>query len=114
MGARFSHVFMLTSDLAAERRLLVEVIGLAAVLDEGSYIRIGGAGGFHIGIEQGRPGPCDGMEVNIEVEDVEEVFERLDTAGVRTEGRPQPQEWGARHVWFRDIDGRRMSVFSND
>jgi catechol 2,3-dioxygenase-like lactoylglutathione lyase family enzyme len=113
MTARFSHLFIVTSDLAAERRLLVDVIGLEAVLEEGSYVRIGG-GAFHIGIEEGLPGRNDGTEINIEVDDVDEMYERFGAAGVETEGRPHRQEWGARHVWFRDVDGRRMSVFSND
>ncbi len=112
MSARFSHIFMLTSDLVAERRLLVDVIGLEVVVEEGNYLRVGGGGGFDVGLEEGSATNCEGTEITIEVDDVDAVYERLVTAGVPTEGRPGPQEWGARHVWFADVDGRRLSVFA--
>ena len=53
MGARLSHVFMVVSDLEAQRRLLVDVVGLHVLLDEGEYVRIGGDGGFNLGLEEG-------------------------------------------------------------
>lgn len=113
MGSRLSHLFMLTSDLQAERRLLVEVIGLEVLAEEDGYLRIGGAEGFHLGLEQGDPGSAGGIEINIEVDDVEVTYRRLLDGGVRVEGPPQEQEWGAHHVWFEDLDGRRMSAFSS-
>ena len=113
MGARLSHVFMVVSDLEAQRRLLVDIVGLQVLLDEGTYVRIGGGGGFHLGLEEGaHPSSCDGLEVNIQVDDVDGTHRQLVEAGVVVEGPPENQEWGGRHVWFRDVDGRRMSVFS--
>lgn len=112
MGARLSHVFVLVSDLAAERHLLVDVIGLEVLVDEGGYLRVGGNGGFHLGLEQGEPGVAGGIEINIEVDDVGAAYARLVEAGVPVEGPPKDEEWGARHVWFRDVDGRQLSVFS--
>jgi catechol 2,3-dioxygenase-like lactoylglutathione lyase family enzyme len=104
---------MVVSDLEAQRRLLVDVVGLEVLLDEGDYVRIGGEGGFHLGLEEGAPGPPrDGLEINIQVDDVDGVHRRLVDAGVLVEGPPEDQEWGARHVWFEDVDGRRWSVFS--
>jgi catechol 2,3-dioxygenase-like lactoylglutathione lyase family enzyme len=104
---------MLTSDLHAERRLLVEVVGLEVLAEEDGYVRIGGGEGYHVGLEQGDPGSTSGIEINIEVDDVEVTYRRLLDAGVRVEGPPQEQEWGAHHIWFEDVDGRRMSVFSS-
>ncbi len=113
MGARLSHVFMVVSDLEAQRRLLVDIVGLQVLLEEGEYVRIGGQGGFHLGLEEGPHGsPCNGLEINIQVDDVDEVHRRLVDAGVPVEGPPEDQEWGGRYVWFRDVDGRRLSVFS--
>ena len=86
MGARLSHVFMVVSDLEAQRRLLVDVVGLHVLLDEGEYVRIGGDGGFNLGLEEGARGSsCDGLEMNIQVDDVFEVHRRLVDAGVRVE-----------------------------
>lgn len=113
MGARLSHVFMVVSDLEAERRLLVDIVGLQVLLEEGEYVRIGGQGGFHLGLEEGPHGSrCDDFEIDIQVDDIEEVHRRLVEAGISVEGPPEQQEWGGRHVWFRDVDGRRLSVFS--
>jgi catechol 2,3-dioxygenase-like lactoylglutathione lyase family enzyme len=103
---------MVVSDLEAQRRLLVDVVGLRVLLDEGDYVRIGGDVGFHLGLEEGiRRSSCDGLEINIQVDDVDGTHRRLLEAGVLVEGPPEEQEWGGRHVWFRDVDGRRMSVF---
>jgi catechol 2,3-dioxygenase-like lactoylglutathione lyase family enzyme len=113
VGARLSHVFMVVSDLEGQRRLLVDVVGLQVMLEEGEYVRIGGQGGFYIGLEEGVHGsPCDDLEINIQVDDVEEVHRRLVEAGILVEAPPEDQEWGGRHAWFRDVDGRRLSVFS--
>jgi len=62
---------MVVSDLEGQRRLLVDVVGLQVVREEGEYVRIGGQGGFHLGLEEGpHASPCDGLEVNIQVDDV--------------------------------------------
>ncbi len=109
--ARLSHVFVVTSDLAAMRRLLVDGIGLEVLQEEAGYLRLGGGGGFHLGIEQGDPGPPNSIELTIEVDDVDEAHARASAAGVRFDGPPRATEWGARHAWFVDHDGRRMSIF---
>lgn len=112
MGTRFSHIFMLVSNLEAQRRLFVDVLGLRILAEHPGYLQVGGDDGFHIGIEEGDPGPPNAMEITIWVDDVDAMYERLVEAGVDVEGPPQDQEWGARHAWFRDGDGRRMSIYS--
>lgn len=57
MTTSLSHLFMLVSDLAAQRRLFVDVLGLQVLVEYPGYVRVGGGGGFHIGMEQGSPGP---------------------------------------------------------
>src|SRR3990172_376052 len=106
MGTSLSHIFMLVSDLDAQRRLFVEVLGLSVLAEYPGYVRVGGSDGFNIGMEQGEPGPPIG------VDDVDETYFRLKRAGVEVEAPPQDQDWGARHAWFRDSDGRRMSIHS--
>jgi catechol 2,3-dioxygenase-like lactoylglutathione lyase family enzyme len=103
---------MIVSDLEVEVRLLVDVVGLEVLVREDGYVRVGGNGGFSIGMEQGRPTTGDDVEINIEVDDVDAAYGRLIEAGVEVEGPPEQQEWGARHLWFRDVDGRRMSLFT--
>lgn len=112
MVVRLSHLFMIVSNVEAQVRLLVNVVGLELLVQEEEYVRVGGNGGFYIGMEQGNPSVGDDVDINIEVDDVDAAYGRLIEAGVEVEGPPEQQEWGARHLWFRDVDGRRMSLFT--
>jgi catechol 2,3-dioxygenase-like lactoylglutathione lyase family enzyme len=103
---------MPVADLAAARRFWTEVIGLEVLAEYPGYVRVGGGDGFHIGLEQGDPGPGTTTEISVQVDDVDTVHRRLVEHGVEVEGPPQDQPWGARHCWLRDPDGRRMSVFT--
>lgn len=108
---RLSHLFVLTRDLDRARRFFGDALGLSVMSDGTGYMRVEGSGGFHIGMEEGDPGPPNSIEITIEVDDVDEVYRRAVAAGVEFEGPPGDQPWGARHAWFRDPDGRRMSIF---
>lgn len=108
MSAEFSHIFLLVSDLEAQRHLFVDILGLSILAEHSGYLRIGGCDGFHIGMEEGSPGPPNAMEITIRVDDVDQMYERLGEAGVEVESPPK----GARHAWFRDGDGRRLSIYS--
>src|SRR5215216_5855506 len=100
---------MVVSDLEGQRRLLVDVVGLQVVREEGEYVRIGGQGGFHLGLEEGpHASPCDGLEVNIQVDDVVRYIDVWWKLG--SPSRPSGATGvGGRYVWFRDVDGHRMS-----
>ena len=103
---------MIVSNVEAQVRLLVDVVGLELLVQEQEYVRVGGNGGFDIGMEQGRPSVGDDVDINIEVDDVDAAYGRVIEAGVEGEGPPEQQEWGTRHLCFRDVDGRRMSLFT--
>jgi catechol 2,3-dioxygenase-like lactoylglutathione lyase family enzyme len=110
LAGRLSHLFMLTSDLDASRRLFVGLLGLEILTDEGGYLRVGGGGGFHLGIEKGEAGPSPGLEIVVAVDDVDQAYLALERGGIAVEAPPEEQPWGVRHLWFRDHDGRRLSV----
>jgi catechol 2,3-dioxygenase-like lactoylglutathione lyase family enzyme len=112
-GARLSHLFVHVRDLAAARRFYVEKLGLALLMEELGYIRVGGGEGFHIGMEEvpdeiGAPG----IEIAVAVHDVDETFARLRDEGIEFESEPQDMPWGARHAWLRDPSGYRLSIYS--
>jgi catechol 2,3-dioxygenase-like lactoylglutathione lyase family enzyme len=112
---RFSHLFLFVSDLERSRRFYADLLGLEVLMKEPGYLRLGGGGGFHIGMEQGDPERVGaaGVELEIEVDDVDAEFTRLSAAGVDFEGPAADQPWGARHAWFTDPDGYRMSIWSS-
>jgi catechol 2,3-dioxygenase-like lactoylglutathione lyase family enzyme len=112
VATELTHLFMRTRDLSAAKHFWVEQLGLEVLADAGGYLRVGGGRGFHIGLEQGDPGPANATEVAVRVDDVDAVYQRLAQTGVQFESAPEDQEWGARHAWLRDHDGRRMSIYS--
>jgi catechol 2,3-dioxygenase-like lactoylglutathione lyase family enzyme len=113
-NARLSHLFVLVSDLERSRRFYVDTLGLEVLMDGAGYVRLGGAGGFHIGMEEGSPEQIgsDGIEIVIHVDDVDRRYEEMSAAGIVFDSAPADQPWGARHAWLRDPDGYRLSIFS--
>jgi catechol 2,3-dioxygenase-like lactoylglutathione lyase family enzyme len=105
---------MEAGDLEKTRRFWTEAIGLELLEDRGPYIRVGGGGGFAIGIEQASPGRVSGAgpEITVRVDDVDAAVVRLRELGVEV-ADPCDQPWGARHAWLRDPDGRPMSIYSS-
>ena len=112
-GTRLSHLFVLVSDLERARRFYVDGLGLDLLMDTPGYIQVGGGGGFHLGIEAGRPEnvSAPGIEIVIQVDDVDRRHQELVASGVRFSGPPEDQEWGARHAWLTDPDGYRLSIY---
>jgi lactoylglutathione lyase len=102
------------SDLARSREFYADTLGLDLLMEEPGYVRVGGGGGIHLGIEQGKQEQVGavGVELVLEVDDVDRRYRELVAAGVDFDGAPEDQEWGARHAWFRDPDGYRLSIFS--
>lgn len=115
MQPQLTHLFMEVADLARARWFWTEAIGLELLDDRGPYIRVGGGGGFAIGIEQAADGQVSppGPEINVRVDDVDAVVARLRDLGIEIIEDPTDQPWGARHAWLRDPDGRRMSIYSS-
>lgn len=104
---------MEVGSLERARWFWVEAIGLAVLEDRGPYIRVGGNGGFAIGIEQspsGKPS-SESPEIVVRVDDVDSAVARLQGLGVEV-GPAQDQPWGWRHVWLKDPDGRPVSIYS--
>lgn len=116
MKSRFSHLFMHVTDLARSRDFYTGVVGLEVLREEPGYLRVGGESGFHIGMEQRSPElvGAAGVEISIHVDDVAAEYERMRGLGVRFDAPPDAQDWGAVHAWFRDPDGYRLSIFSED
>jgi len=112
--ARLSHLFVLVSDLARTRAFYVDALGLQALMEENGYLRVGGAGGFHMGMEEGSPDQIGsaGIEIVIQVDDVDRRYQEMLAGGIAFDSAPADQPWGARHAWLHDPDGYRLSIFS--
>ena len=98
-------------SLEAARRLYVELLGLDVLIDDGGYVRVGGHGGFHVGLEEEPSGEIKQADLVVRVDDVDATVGRLRAAGVEVT-EPENQPWGARHAWLHDPDGRPISIFT--
>ena len=111
--AALSHVFLHVASLAVTRSFYVDLIGLVVLADEPGYLRLGGGGGFRLGIEERGPEEIGsaGMQLVIRVTDVDTTAALLRSAGVDVRD-PADQEWGARHAWLHDPDRYPVSIFT--
>ncbi|HET9521788.1 MAG TPA: VOC family protein [Candidatus Limnocylindrales bacterium] len=122
MASSLSHLFFHVRDLAAARAFWAGLLELEVLVDEGGYLRLGGADGFHIGMEQwpddqmpppinpsGTPAGPD-LEIVVGVDDVELTCKRLRVAGFPVILGPMETPWGTLHAWTRDPEGRSVSV----
>jgi catechol 2,3-dioxygenase-like lactoylglutathione lyase family enzyme len=110
--AELSHLFITVTNLAAARAFWTEAVGLATLVDEGAYVRVGGGEGFLMGIEEAAAEARPEVEVVVRVPDVDATYQQMTAAGIEFEAAPADMPWGARHAWLRDPDGRRVSLYS--
>ena len=112
-GPGFSHCFLHVVNLERTRAFYVGNLGLVVLAEGGGYLRLGGGGGFDVGVEE-RPASevgAPGMELELQVPDVDALATALRDAGIDLT-EPSDQEWGARHAWLHDPDGYRLSIWS--
>ena len=114
MQPHLTHLFLLVGDLERAKWFWTEAIGLRLIEDSRGYIRVGGDNGFDIGIEEGsiESAPVGCPEITVRVEDVDAATKRLSDHDVMITDGLTDTEWGARHTWLLDPDGRRMSIYS--
>lgn len=111
--ARLSHLYATVTDLARARAFWTEVLGLEVLVNGGEYLRVGGEGGFSMGMETAQEGDAPELEVVLRVADVDATYERLQVQGIECFGPPEEMPWGARHIWLRDPDGHSISIYSS-
>ncbi len=53
-------------------------------------------------------------DVSIEVDDLDEVYQRITEAGIAIEYGPASEPWGVRRFYVRDPFGRLLNILSHD
>jgi catechol 2,3-dioxygenase-like lactoylglutathione lyase family enzyme len=112
-GPGFSHCFLHVADLDRTRAFYVDRLGLEVLAEGGGYLRLGGGGGFDVGVEERAASEvgAPGIELDLRVPDVDALATALRDGGFDLT-EPSDQEWGARHAWLHDPDGYRLSIWS--
>ncbi len=98
-----SHVFI-ASDEFAQVSAAFRMLGLETLMgdpeDPGNYVRFGGNGGFHAGLEStAESGNAPMMQLNIRVDDVDAARQSLVAEGFDVPP-PRVEPWGAKHTQF--------------
>jgi catechol 2,3-dioxygenase-like lactoylglutathione lyase family enzyme len=112
-GIRLHHVMLYVSDVARSVAFY-ETLGLQTVESDHDYARLTFPGGGDLALHPsgGEALGSPGARLYLEVQDVDETFEGLVSAGIEFEGPPKSMEWGWRHVYLLDPDGHQLSLFT--
>ena len=113
---RLSQVRIVTDDVEEGASFCAAILGLQVVLNE-YYVEVP-AGDVTLGFSKARFTECDVTAVpqvilDLEVDDVDTEFGRLDAFGVDWLQKPTTQPWGNRSMTFRGPGGVLINVFSS-
>jgi catechol 2,3-dioxygenase-like lactoylglutathione lyase family enzyme len=98
------------------RRFYGDILGLEAVMDHGWIVTFAapptdGRPQVSIASEGGSGTPVP--DLSVEVDNLGEVLERVETAGLTIEYGPKDEPWGVRRFYVRDPFGRLINILSH-
>ena len=118
---KFTGICLVTERVPALVQFYTKILGCQAEGDDThAEFEIGGlsmAIFTRQGMEEMAPGSMEGagygsFTIGIEVDDVDAQYERLKALGVTFVKLPATYPWGARSVWFRDLDWNIVDFYS--
>ncbi|MET3181985.1 VOC family protein [Variovorax sp. NFACC27] len=92
-----------------------DILGLDLLMDHGWIQTYGSQAGMTVQLSfaseggSGTPVP----ELSIEVDDVDEAFERMKAAGFAIEYGPADEPWGVRRFYVRDPFGKLVNILAH-
>ncbi len=113
-----NHVMLYTRDLSKSLAFYTGLLGFRTLeAQPPAYARIQSpAGEQTIALLSVRDGQtfdphAGGVRLYFEVRDLDSLCEHLASQGVHFDQMPQDMEWGGRHAYLRDPDGRELSLY---
>jgi len=104
-----------TQDIAQAKRFYQDVLGLDLLMDHGWIQTFGSGTAMSVQVSvaseggSGTPVP----DLSIEVDDVDDAFERMKAAGFPIEYGPANEPWGVRRFYVRDPFGKLVNVLAH-
>jgi len=104
-----------TPDPARAAVFYKDILGLDLLMDHGWIQTYGSQAGMTVQLSfaseggSGTPVP----ELSVEVDDVNEAFERMEAAGFAIEYGPVDEPWGVRRFYVRDPFGKLVNILAH-
>ncbi len=91
------------------------VLGMDIVMDHGWIVTYGGQGAAlaQLSVASGGGSGAPVPDLSIEVDDLDEVLERLRQADIALEYGPTEEPWGVRRFFVRDPFGRLLNILAH-
>ncbi|MGE0279175.1 MAG: VOC family protein [Rhizobiaceae bacterium] len=104
-----------TQDIAAARAFYGNILGMEIVMDHGWIATYASGEAMTAQISfasEGRSG-TPVPDISIEVDNLDEVFGKVQAAGFGIEYGPAVEPWGVRRFFVRDPFGRLVNILSH-
>jgi catechol 2,3-dioxygenase-like lactoylglutathione lyase family enzyme len=105
-----------TGNLDRAKAFYADILGLRTVMDHGWIMTFAAdssaAPQISIASEGGSGTPVP--DLSIEVDDLDEVYQRAVAAGFAIEYGPKREPWGVRRFYVRDPFGRLLNILMHD
>jgi lactoylglutathione lyase len=104
-----------TPEPARAAAFYKDILGLDLLMDHGWIQTYGSQAGMTVQLSfaseggSGTPVP----ELSVEVDDVDEAFERMKAAGFAIEYGPADEPWGVRRFYVRDPFGKLVNILAH-
>ncbi|MFC9708909.1 VOC family protein [Paenibacillus sp. NPDC056933] len=104
-----------TQNTSAAKSFYQEVLELDLLMDHGWIETYGLLGEENVQISFASQGGSNTPtpDLSIEVDDVDEVFERMRSAGYTIEYGPADEPWGVRRFFVRDPFGKLINILAH-
>lgn len=104
-----------TQEINAAKSFYVDVLGLELWMDHGWIATYGSNEEMSVQISFASQGGSGTLtpDLSIEVDDVDEAFERMSRAGFPIEYGPADEPWGVRRFYVRDPFGKLINILAH-
>ncbi|CAM0122459.1 VOC family protein [Stenotrophomonas geniculata] len=104
-----------TPDPARAAVFYGELLGMPVVMDHGWIVTHGGEGSALAQVSFASEGGAGTAvpDLSIEVDNLQQVLERMRAAGIPLEYGPADEPWGVRRFFVRDPFGRLLNILAH-
>ncbi|TFZ43056.1 glyoxalase [Stenotrophomonas maltophilia] len=104
-----------TPDPSRAAAFYGDLLGMPVVMDHGWIITHGGAGSALAQVSFASEGGSGTAvpDLSIEVDNLQEVLDRMRAAGIPLEYGPADEPWGVRRFYVRDPFGRLLNILAH-